>query len=92
MIEPTAVFRRSAGQVSCTINGEIAILSLERAIYFGLQGVGVQIWEALEHPKSVRDLCEGITAAFDVTPERCQQDVVQILADMQKEGLVERVD
>lgn len=90
-IEPTAIFRRSTQQVSCTINGEIAILSLERSIYFGLQGVGVQIWEALEQPRSVRDLCEGIIATFDVGPEQCQQDVVQILADMQGEGLVERV-
>ncbi len=92
MIELSSTFRRSAGQVSCTINGEVAILSLDKAVYFGLQGVGVQIWEALEQPRSVNDLCRSIMAEFDVSADQCRQDVVRLLEDMQKEGLVEPVD
>ncbi len=92
MIEPSSRFRRSAGQVSCSINGEVAILSLDKAVYFGLQGVGVQIWEALEQPCSVGELCQSIMEEFDVAADQCRQDVVQILEDMQKEGLVERAD
>jgi hypothetical protein len=92
MIDRSPVFRRSAGQVSCMINGEVAILSLEKAIYFGLQGVGVQIWEALEQPRSVSDLCQLIMAEFDVSAEQCHQDVVGLLEDMRKEGLVEVAD
>ncbi|SKA33349.1 Coenzyme PQQ synthesis protein D (PqqD) [Enhydrobacter aerosaccus] len=91
-IEGSSVFRRSAGQVSCTINGEVAILSLEKAVYFGLQGAGVQIWEALEQPRSVDDLCRSVMSEFEVSPEQCRKDVVRLLAEMRKEGLVESVD
>lgn len=86
---PTAgTFRRSTHQVSCKIHEEVAILHTERAIYFGLQGVGAWIWDALEQPRSVADLCASIEAEFDVSPDECKIDVVQILANLREEGLV----
>lgn len=89
MIGPSTVFKKSVRQVSCQINEEVAILDLERSLYFGLEGVGVQIWEALEQPSSVAALCDGISGAFDVSREECEKDVVQLLADLQSEGLIE---
>ncbi len=90
---PTAAtFRRSTHQVSCKIHEEVAILHTERAIYFGLQGVGAWIWDALEQPRSVADLCESIESEFDVSPDECQADVVQILANLREEGLVDVVE
>ncbi len=54
------IYKKTARQVSCRINDEVAILDLDRAIYFGLQGVGVHIWDALEQPRSVADLCSSV--------------------------------
>ena len=83
------IYKKSARQVSCKINDEVAILNLERAIYFGLQGVGVHIWDSLEHPRSVDDLCASIMAEFDVSKADCQSDIVQMLESLEAEGLVE---
>ena len=90
MVQSTVVFKRSTRQVSCKINDEVAILDLDRAIYFGLQGVGVHIWNSLEKPRSVADLCASIQAEFDVSEAACQADVVQILASLEEERLVEK--
>ncbi len=87
-----ATFQRSTHQVSCKIHEEVAILHTERAIYFGLQGVGAWIWDALEQPRSVADLCASIEAEFEVSPEECRTDVVQILANLREEGLVDVVE
>ena len=38
MIDASTVFKKSASQVSCQINDEVAILDLERSLYFGLEG------------------------------------------------------
>ena len=86
----SAVFKRSTQQVSCKINDEVAILDLDRALYFGLQGVGVHIWDALEEPRSLADLCASIQAEFDVSEAACRADVVQILASLEEERLVEK--
>lgn len=84
-------YKKVAQQVSCKIDGEVAILHLDRAIYFGLQGAGAEIWEALEQPRSVSELRDMLVEAFDVTPEQCESDIVGILASLAKEGLVETV-
>lgn len=81
-------YKQSPHQVSCEINDEVVILSLERSMYFGLQGAGVQIWQALGQPKSLAELCAVVTEAFDVTADDCEGDVRQVLSSLQDEGLV----
>jgi hypothetical protein len=82
---------KSGHQVSCKIDGEVAILHLDRAVYFGLRGVGAEIWQALEQPRSVEELRDVIVATFDVSPQQCEQDIREILCSLQGEGLVEAV-
>ena len=89
MIGPSTIFRKTTQQVSCQINDEVAILDLERSLYFGLEGAGVQIWEALEQPRSVAELRDYLVAAFDVAPADCEADIVQMLSSLKEEGLVE---
>lgn len=83
------IYKKTARQVSCRINDEVAILDLDRAIYFGLQGVGVHIWDALEKPRSVADLCSSVMAEFDVSEAVCRADILKILGNLEAEGLVE---
>lgn len=89
MNESLLLYRKSARQVSCKINDEVAILDLERAIYFGLQGVGVHLWESLEQPRSVDDLCASVMAEFEVPEAACRADIVRILGSLEAEGLIE---
>ncbi len=81
-------YQRSPHQVCCEINDEVVILSLERSLYFGLQGAGVQVWQALEQPKSLAELCSVVTDAYDVASDDCEADVRQVLSSLQEEGLV----
>lgn len=89
MIDPSTVFKKSARQVSCQINDEVAILDLERSIYFGLEGAAVQIWAALDQPKSLAQLCDDVVAKYAVSRADCEADAVQLLTDLQREGLIE---
>ena len=89
MLEPSTVLRKSSSQVSCVLNEEVAVLNVEKALYFGLQGVGAHIWDFLEAPHSVAEICEDVTAKFDVAPEVCRQDVLTFLGALQDAGLIE---
>ncbi len=91
MFQPTTVLKQSASQVSCNLDAEVAILSLDKSVYFGLKGVGAQIWQALEQPRSVAELCKLIVEEFDVEPSRCEADVQRFLHDLRTAGLVEPV-
>lgn len=91
MLEPSTVVRKSAAQVSCVLNEEVAVLNVDRALYFGLQGVGAHIWDGLEEPRSMAQICDDVVAHFDVSPELCRQDVAKFLDAMQEAGLIETV-
>jgi len=92
MLVPTTVLQRSLRQVSCDLNGEAAILHLDRSIYFGLKGVGAHVWAALETPQSLADLNRSVCQAFDVERDRCGADLIKFVSTLQEAGLVETVE
>jgi len=92
MFEPSTVFRRSSRQVSCDLNGEAAILNLDQSVYFGLAGVGAEVWLALEKPQSLADLNRLVCKEFDVDAVRAGADLMKFLSELQAAGLVELVE
>ena len=91
MFESSSVLRRSAHQVSCNLNDEVAILNLDKSLYFGLDTVGAHVWDALEEPRSVADICAAVEDRFDVSAADCQTDVVRFLESLKEAGLIEAV-
>lgn len=75
-------------QVSCKLGGEVVILSLKNGVYYSLNPVGVRIWNLINEPILVQDVLDAIIREFDVEPGQCEEDVLVILEDMAKEGLI----
>ena len=92
MFASSTVFRRSSRQVSCDLNGEAAILQLDQSVYFGLKGVGAQVWLALEKPQSLAELNRLVCKEFDVDAARAEADLIKFLSELQAARLVERVE
>jgi hypothetical protein len=91
MFEPTTIVKRSERQVACNLNGEVAILDLDKGVYFGLQDVGAHVWESLQIPQSVDAIYASVLAHFDVSVELCEADVTKFLKSLQDAGMVEIV-
>ena len=82
----TAVADENA--LSTTIDGETVILQQEAGEYYGLNEVATFIWELLEEPRMVSEICEAVTREYDVTYERCEVDVTMILTELAEKELV----
>jgi hypothetical protein len=91
MLDLATVVKRTACQVSCVLDDEVAILNLDRAVYFGLTDVGAHIWDSLQEPRSVAEICDGVMTHFDVTLDVCRSDVSRFLVSLRDAGLVETV-
>lgn len=76
-------------QISCDLSGEAAILNLKTGIYFGLNEVGARIWSLISEPQTVGAIKDVIVAEYDVTPERCERDLVGLLQKMAAKQLIE---
>jgi len=89
VLDSSSMVQRSAAQVSCNLDEEVAILDMNNSRYFGLDGVGAHIWLVLEKPRSVGEICESVIDHFDVAPEVCRSDVLKFLTGLQEAGLIE---
>jgi len=69
----------------------VVLLHLDKARYFGLQGVGAAIWNDLEEPRSIADVCDDFAARFDIDPTVCQDHVVRFLPSLQEVGFIDVV-
>jgi hypothetical protein len=91
-INLNSTIKRMDNLVSCDLDGETALMSVDQGKYYGLDPIGSRIWALLEEARPVVDLCALLLAEFEVEPARCQQDVLAFLHDLAQDNLIKVVD
>lgn len=79
----------ASSQVGADLGEEIILLHLESGHYFGLENVGARIWRLMEKPTAVREIERVLLEEYDIEPDKCQEEVLQLLSDLLDHGLVE---
>lgn len=77
------------GQLSADLGDEAVIAGMTRGNYYGLNSVAARVWQLIQTPSRANDLRETIAAEYDVTPERCGPDLLELLERLHAEGLIE---
>lgn len=75
--------------LSTTIDGEAVILHTDDGTYYGFNDVGTYIWELLQQPHTVQDVCRAVAEEYDVTHERCRADVHELVSELLEYDLVQ---
>lgn len=70
------------------ISGEGVILDLKSSSYFGLDEVGVRLWQLLQSDASLQTAYEKLLTEYDVKAEQLEQDLLKLLAQLTDAGLV----
>ena len=83
--------RQHPEQIVAEADGEVLMMHIDSGNYYGLNEVGSFLWNRLNTPMSVRELCDAVLAEFDVDEEACVADAVRFLQGMLDDGLIERV-
>jgi len=89
MISMNSVIGVTKDLVSADLGEEIAILHLGNGVYYGLDAVGARIWDLIQEPKRVDELRDSILKEYDVEPERCKSDLLNLLEELTNQDLVE---
>ena len=74
------------------MDDETVMMSLEKGEYYCLPPIGTQIWQILETPRQVSELCDLLVSDFDVTREQCEKDVLFFLNQMAEKEIVKLVN
>lgn len=78
-------------QVSTAVGDETVILGMRDGVYYGLDAVGARVWALVASPRRVSELVLAITEEFDVSPERCERDLLTLLDELSARQLVREV-
>jgi hypothetical protein len=82
------VFTRSTAPLTAEVDGELVMLDPSTSDYFGLDGVGLRIWELCAEPQSIDSLVAVLTTEYDVDAATCESEVRAFVADLESSGLI----
>lgn len=83
------VVARSEEPLTAEVDQELVMLDPRDSRYYGLDPIGRRIWELLERPRPVDELCAALQDEFDVPPETCRSDVFAFLEQLSDARLLE---
>ena len=89
MISSSSIVVAAKNQVFCDLGGEAAILSLGSGMYYGLNAVGAFIWNRIQEPAGVEDICASVMGEYGIDAELCRTDVTRLLGELLEQGLIE---
>jgi hypothetical protein len=84
----SVVIQRVTSVVDAAIEGEIVALDVQKGTCYGLNRVGSRIWELLDSPVRIADLCTQLASEFEVEPSVCERQTVDLLEELRAEGLL----
>jgi hypothetical protein len=79
----------SKEQLASSIGGETVILGLQSGRYYGVDGVSARVWQIIQEPSRVLDICNAIVSEYEVDPQVCAADVLALLNQMADGRLIE---
>lgn len=88
-ISGKSIIVATSAQVSSGLGEEIIILECEKGVYFGLNGVGKAVWKQIQSPCQFEEIRDAIMSEYEVSADRCEQDLVNLLQELHQQGLVE---
>lgn len=85
----TAPLRRNPDLLCAPVGeGGAVMLSVATGLYFGLDPVGLRIWELLEAPRAIGELRDRLLEEFDVDAAACEADLKRFVDEMLDNGVV----
>ena len=71
-----------------TIDGETIVIDLSTGTYYSLRGSGSAIWNAVAAGSSHDGIVDGMTNAYEGSPEAIAEATVRFLSELETEHLI----
>ena len=85
-------YQRNNDTISGRLQDELVMMDIQKGKYFSLNPVATRIWELLEKPLTLDDLCSLLMEEYEVGADQCRTEVQEYLDEMEQMGMVLRVE
>ena len=70
------------------LQGETVLLNLATGVYLGLDQIGNRIWQLLQEHGQLSEVVGAMVQEFEVREERCSQDLLALVEQLEAQGLI----
>lgn len=70
------------------LDGESVLLNLDNDSYYGLDQIGTRMLQLLMSSKSIHEAHTVLLDEYEVEPERLQSDLLELIGELKKQGLI----
>ncbi len=85
-LEDTVV--TSTDAIWCDLKGEVVVLHLSSGVYFGLEGVGPEMWQFMQTPRTLNQVVDHLTSQYDVPADVCRSRTLAFVQELAQRDLV----
>ena len=78
----TVLTRNTTDFLHANLDGEMVLMHIETAEYYGMDKTTTHIWEILEEIMSLDQLINKLVSIYEVDSDICQSQVQPVLEDM----------
>lgn len=86
-----ALYKLSGKALFTSLGDDIVALNVADGQCYGMEKVTADVWRLLAEPIGIDRICDRLIELYEVEPALCRSDVEQLIAQFQREGLVEAV-
>lgn len=85
---PETVVTAVPDQVCANLDDGVIILHLHNGVYYSLNQVGTRIWNLIQKPMPVREICDIVLSEYEVESTRCERDLLELLQELAAHDLI----
>jgi hypothetical protein len=82
------MYGRKEGWLSAHVGQELVMMSAGSGAYLGLNEIGARVWELIDTPMELPQICAALANEFETTAEACRAEVEAFLAELEARGAV----
>jgi len=91
MLNLDAILNIPSTVLFTTVEDNVVLLNTRTNKYYSLDEVGARFWNFLSEGKTLRETHQALLEEYEVEPPQLEQDLLELLADLQENDLVEIV-
>jgi hypothetical protein len=79
---------RNQDLIAASIDNDLVMMSVDQGEYYGITGVGSQVWEMIAEPIALEEIARRICAEYAVDETTCKTDIQSFVKELFQLGLV----
>ena len=79
---------RLEGFLKASVGDNLVLLDMDKGVYVGLDAIGSRIWDRIETPAVVSEICDELAREYAAEPAVIQTDVLKFLNQLSDQKMI----